>query len=196
MASNRSQKSSASTWKLPSVEARQAAPSVDTEVVPVFQGENRKISLPAKSKYSSLLEKFSKGEAFSARHGSLQMVRFAGVGSAQNVVFLGLGKSSELTAEKARLAAAMLWSKLSAEKVTSVSISMEAGLTQPALVRGFLEGLLLNAYSFNKYKQGADQSVGLSKIYLVSSDRALVSRLSAEAERSLAVAEAVNITRD
>ncbi|MBU6376025.1 MAG: leucyl aminopeptidase [Bdellovibrionales bacterium] len=196
MASTQSPKTLATTWKLPVIEARQTAPAVDSEVVLVFQGENKKISVPARSKYSSLLEKFSKVDAFSARHGSVQMVRFAGLGSAQNVLLLGLGKSSELTHEKARLAASFLWSKLSAEKVQSASIVMEGAMTQPALIRGFLEGFLLNAYSFNKYKKSAEQTAGLSKLYLIGSDRALVARLSSEAERALAVAEAVNITRD
>jgi leucyl aminopeptidase len=196
MASSRTEKTVANTWKLPAVAVARSVPAVDTEIVPVFQGENRKIIIPAGSKYSELLSKFGKGDAFQARHGAVQMVRFAGTGAAENVAFLGMGKSGELNSEKIRQAAAMAWAKLAAEKVSSAAVVVEGMLAQPAHARAFLEGMLLNAYSFNKYKKGAESGISLSKLVLVSSDSTVVSHLNEESKRALAVAEAVNITRD
>ena len=196
MASSRTEKTVASTWKLPAVTVSRTVPAVDTEIVLVLQGENRKIIVPSKAKYADLLRKFAKGDAFQARHGAVQFMRFSGKRGARNVAFLGMGKSADLTPEKARQAAAAAWAKLAAEKVSSAAVSMDGVLAHAAHARAFLEGMLLNAYSFNKYKKAAEPSVALSKLVLVSADRAVMGHLQDEARRALAVAEAVNITRD
>jgi len=199
MATARSSQSASLNSSLPLVEARPAAPAVDTDLVLVFQGESKKAQVPDGSKYAELLSKFSEGDVFQARHGSMQVVRFAGQGSAKNVVFLGLGKAAELTEEKLRQAAAMLWSKLAAEKFESAAMAFDASLSQVSHIRAILEGMLLSAYSFNKYKTGPEQSAkstGLKKLFLISADRSVRSHLAQEATRALAVAECVNITRD
>jgi leucyl aminopeptidase len=196
MASSRTEKTVATTWKLPALSVSRSIPAVDTEIVPVFQGENRKIIISNGSKYSELLSKFGKGEAFQARHGAVQLVRFGGVGAAESVVFLGMGKAAELSVEKIRQAAGTLWSKLVAEKVSTAAVMIEGMLSQPANARAFLEGMLLNAYSFNKYKKGSESGLPVTKLVLVSSDTTVASHLNEESKRALAVAEAVNISRD
>ena len=196
MASSRTEKTVASTWKLPAVSVSRTVPAVDTEIVPVFQGENRKIIVPSKAKYAEVLRKFAKDDAFQARHGSVQFVRFAGKRGARNVAFVGLGKEADLNPEKLRQAAAAVWARLAAEKVPSAAVGIEGSLAHPTHSRAFLEGLLLNAYSFNKYKKAGEAAEPISRIVLVSADRAVMGHLQEESKRALAVAEAVNITRD
>jgi leucyl aminopeptidase len=142
------------------------------------------------------LSKLSHGDVFQGRHGSLQFVRFAGAGSAQSVVFLGLGKAAELTPEKTRQASAILHAKLVAEKVATVAVKVEGAWSATGHLRAFLEGIVLSGYSFTKYKKTSEGFSGLSKVVFVSSDRTVLSHLGTEIARALAVAEAVNVTRD
>ncbi len=196
MASGTARKTVNTAAKALIIEARRALPSVDTEVVPVFQGENRKLMLPEGARYRDLLARFLKEESFSARHGSFQMMRFAGIAPSKNVLFVGMGKVADLTPEKARVVAGLLWSRLAAEKVETASLVVEGLLSQVPHGRAFLEGLALSSYAFNKYKNLAEAPFMPARLILVSEDRSVLSHLADEAHRAMAVAEAVNITRD
>ena len=91
--------------KFPVLEARTAsAGALDTDVVLVFQDAGKKPIPPRDGGYATLIERFRKGEAFAARPGSTQYVRFGGKATAENVLFVGLGASAELTEERARQA--------------------------------------------------------------------------------------------
>ncbi len=192
------------TWKLPSLESRASFTGADAEVVALFQDAGKKAAA-IKGSYSGLVDRLRKSEAFVARTGSVQFVRFGGHGDAESVLFVGFGQAEELTEEKARQAAGNVWAKLCVEKSRQAVVDVDSlrgargiksGLTHLRLARVFAEGLVLGAYSFEKYKKTQETYHGPESLVFVSRDKGLVQKIAKELEQVSAAAEAVNITRD
>ncbi len=196
------------------LEARvSASGQVDTDVLAVFQDAGKK-GIPPRGAYAPLVERFRKGEAFTARHGSTQHVRFGGRNPAENVLFCGLGPATELTEERARMAGGHVWTRLTAEKSRSAAIHVDsladarglrAEITAARLARAFAEGLALGAYQFVKHKssharggraRGADEYHGPERLLFVTHDKSLKAQLDTELARVRAIAAAVKVTRD
>jgi leucyl aminopeptidase len=200
--------SAASSAQYPLFEVRAAAVgTVDTDVLPVFQDSGKK-PIPPRAGYAPLVERLRKSDAFAARLGNTQYIRFAGKGLAENVLFIGMGGAADLTEERVRQAGGHTWAKLLAEKskiaVIHVSALHEARGLKPELatlriVRAFAEGLALSAYQFIKYKSKSparDEYAGPTKIVFATSDKALKAQIEPELERVRAIARAVRVTRD
>lgn len=204
-----------STFKLPTLEARAGAVTVDTDLVPVFQGAagasgKKAVKKGAKAEggaYDDVIARIGEGDVFTGRHGSLQFVRFGGLNGAQNALFVGMGKIADLTEQKLRLAGGMAWGKLTAEKVRSVAIDLDSltrglksDLPAKRAARVFAEGFLLGAYKFDKYKSKPKaekaEYQGVERVVFVGKDRALARNLEKELEQVAGMVEAVNITRD
>src|SRR4051812_26332180 len=100
---------------LPEFAVRAAAEATDTDIVAVFQDSGKKPTVP-KGNYAPWVERLRKSEAFAARLGQTQFVRFGGKGAAENCLFTGVGVPAELTEEKLRQAGGHAWMKLLAEK--------------------------------------------------------------------------------
>ncbi|MBC7691882.1 MAG: leucyl aminopeptidase [Methylotenera sp.] len=216
-------------WKLPSLETRTAAAGLssppDTDLLVIYQDAGKKIIAP-QGHYAPLVERFKKGEAFSARSGSIQYVRFGAVGKAENVMLVGFGQASELTEEKARLAGAHAWAKLSFEKARSVSIDVDSMLEARGLkaenapaglvrvIRAFTEGLLMSAYKVDKKTQApvlskagkgkvstkskspAHDYFGPERLIFVTQDKDVKKELDHELTQVTSMAEAINVARD
>ena len=143
--------------KLPVFDVRPSVSGkIDAEVVAVFQDAAKKAVAP-QGGHGALVERLKKSDAFSARTGAIQFVRYGGKGSVENVAFLGLGSPGELTEERLRSAGGMLWGKLSAEKTRTAVVDadalagargLKADLTSALLLRALAEGLMLSAYQF------------------------------------------------
>jgi leucyl aminopeptidase len=73
------------------------------------------------------------------------------------------GKNNAIQAEAARRAGSKCYDVLKSEKVTSLQITGNSG---DELTLAFLEGLLLSAYSFSKYKKEKDDFVP-SEIFVI-----------------------------
>jgi leucyl aminopeptidase len=202
-------------WKLPLLEVRSTVlGKADTDLVAVFQDAGKKAVPPRKS-FNHLVERLRKEDVFQAKMGSFQFIRFAPVDSSGSVLVLGLGAYSELTEEKLRVAGGHAWSHLVAEKVRELTVHVETffegkeGSSQsthprvdPArMIRSFAEGLILNAYRFDKYKTSKDRSKdqdlgGPSRIVFLVKDKVLKTQLESELKQVLAVGESVRLTRD
>src|SRR4051794_6041325 len=151
-------------WKLPLLEARTSVTgAVDTDIVTIFQDLAKK-AIPPKGVYAGLVDKFRKSDAFEAKPGSLQFIRFAEKGTAENVLFAGLGLETDLTAEKCRVAGGNAWSKLCAEKSKFAVVHLDtffemkspkSDFSPRRCIKAFAEGLVLNAYQFKKHKSKA-----------------------------------------
>jgi leucyl aminopeptidase len=189
----------------PVLEVRGAASgSVDTDVLGVFQDTGKK-AIPPRGAYAKVAEKFRKSDAFAARPGSLQFLRFSGKRSAENALFVGLGTAAELTEERARQAGGNAWAKLVAEKSKTAVVyadslvdarGIQAEATPLRLVCAFAEGLVLAAYQFTKHKSEPAPKSGPAKISFVTGDKQLKELLGAELDLVQATGEAVNVTRD
>lgn len=173
---------------------------IAADVVFVFQATGSKPAALASSPYASTLERLKAAEGFSARVGSTQMVRFGGIGQAENLVFVGLGQPSDLTEDKVRQAGAALWARLGSEKLSSAAVHVsglsQAGGVEMRMVRALLEGVVLSCYRFDKYKKAPDPAHATRKITLITQDRSMQGHIESEIQRVLAVGEAVNLCRD
>lgn len=112
-------------WKLPTFEVRTSSGPVDTDLIAVFQDSAKKPVLPTGT-YSGTVDRFRASEAFTARVGAVQFLRFGGKGAAENAVLVGLGQAAELTEEKARSAGGYAWHKMVAEKAGSVAVHVDS----------------------------------------------------------------------
>lgn len=194
--------------KVPTLEARTSAQAADTDLVVVFQ-DTRKKALAPQGGYSGTVEKLTKAKAFDGSHGSMQFLRFGGRKPAENLLVVGLGSAAELTEEKARIAGAKAWSRLIAEKVSSLNVHVDPvvqtrGFSSQTdsirIVRAFVEGMALSGYKWEKYKSKkatpAKDEVTLDKVSLLIKDKASANLLNSEMKSVQAAAECVNVTRD
>jgi leucyl aminopeptidase len=202
-------------WKLPLLEVRSTdSAKRDTDLVAVFQDTGKK-AVPPRRGFTHLVEKLRKEDVFHAKAGSFQFIRFAPVDSTGSVLVAGLGSYSELTEEKLRASGGSAWSHLVLEKVREVTVHVEtffdgkegkalAGhpkLEPARMIRAFAEGLILNAYQFDKYKTSQNRSHdgqlhGPSRIVFFVSEKALKAQLEHELKQVMAVGHSVRLTRD
>ena len=199
--------------KLPLFEARTSSSDksdvkTDLDIIAVFQDSSNKAISPkggAKDGYAAQVDKLRKSDTFSAKHGSMQVVRFGGKEPAESVLYLGLGQVGNLTEEKFRLAGGMLAAKVAAEKFQHVVVHVDSifdqknQLSQSRCVRSLAEGVALTAYQFNKYKSkasgGVEASSGIHWVW-VTRDKSLKTQLDLEFRQILEMAQAVNVTRN
>jgi leucyl aminopeptidase len=183
---------------LPILEAKTAlGRGVDTDVFTVFQDASKK-AVPPKGPYAAVVTKLRKQDAFAARCGSVQFLRFGGKGGVANALLVGFGTAGELTEEKARSAGGHAWQKLVAEKSKTVAVR---GFTEPRLARAFAEGLILGAYRFEKHKGKGDAKTKTEshfpvRITFVTKDKALQQQMSRDLAEVHAAAAAITVTRD
>lgn len=187
------------------IEYKSASVSVDCDILVVFQDGSKK-PIAVKSPYKALVEKSRKTNTFTASAGSTLFIPYGGKGSAKNVLFVGLGLEADLTLEKARQAGAHAFSKLTSEKMKTVSFLIdvlgESKNNDAAVSRAhaFMEGLVLSSYKFDKYKKKDPKkevsSFGPEKVTMVSKDKKLKSDLTFVTKDLKDVYESVNITRD
>ena len=216
-------------WKLPLLEAKTSlSGKKDTFIIGVFQDTGKKAISPQGS-YSGLVDQLRKENSFQAQRGSLLFFRAFDLSSSENLLFVGLGPESELTDEKLRSLGGQIWSKLVSEKVKQVVIHADTFVGKSAhldsedaasllhlgtphqsgyllkRLKALAEGLILNAYQFDKYKSdqgnvstvgGKDQSLLPHVIQFLSSDQSLKDILSHELKKITWMAESVRVTRD
>ena len=89
--------------------------------------------------------------------------------------------------QKARLAGSKLFDTLKAEKIESVQLT---NFSKPDLMPAFLEGLLLSAYSFSKYKKEKEDSP-LEEIFIFDKNTT-----SEQIDELLNLSQAVYYARD
>lgn len=189
--------------QLPRYEVKSVVQKSDSDVVFVIQDAGKK-PIPPKGLYTSLVEKLRKSDSFAGKVGQVAFIAFGGKGSATHVAVVGLGPVADLTPEKARQAGGYVLSKLSAEKMSSAQIQVDSifdikGASEPEkLIHGFIEGLALSAYKFDKYKKESKpaETVGPAKIFFFSKNKSMKASLDGMLKDAMMVAECVNVTRD
>ncbi|MBY0469991.1 leucyl aminopeptidase [bacterium] len=188
--------------KIPALEAKTAAPaSHDTDVIGIYQDSKNK------GPYAADVEKLLKLGVFKSKAGQVQFLRFAGKSGADNVAIAGLGAKADLTEEKLRSLGGSLWARLSAEKSKNICVHLDTflekkgkmGFTDEEYVRALAEGLILNCYSFDKYKASAKEKkdeTGPEKITFLTSSGSLKRKLETELAKIEVSGTIINIARD
>jgi leucyl aminopeptidase len=190
----------------PTLDAKNAlSTSVDVELIAVAQ-DGAKKAAPPKGPYKQAVEKFRKGDVFTARLGSSQYLRFGGKRKAADALVFGVGNAAELTEEKLRTVGGNLYPKLKAERAKNVAVSLDSlflakgfGLSPARAVRALAEGLILGAYTFDKHKSKSEDGKsyqGPSRITFVTANKKLKAEIDQALSQASAVAESVQVTRD
>lgn len=120
----------------------------------------------AKALQTSLDEKLITGAASEVI--SFREARFLGF---RNVISLGLGVESKLTAEVVRQAAAASYKEIKSLKITEIFVNFDGITTSkknwPLFTQAFIEGLHLAAYSFEELRS-SDKKAEKVEIHLVT----------------------------
>lgn len=192
---------------VPKITVSHGLSNADTDLVLTFQDSTKK-AISGNTSYAAELEKFKKNTSFSGAAKSLQFLRFAGRDGAENVLFAGMGLVSETNDEKARHLGGLAYQKLQAEKSKTISIQVDGFLKTPdlasesialQLLHAFLEGVILRAYSFDKYKSKSDKTgepAGPLHFVLVTLNKTLAAQLNPIVSELAHTAASVNVTRD
>jgi leucyl aminopeptidase len=159
-----------------------ATTDADTVVLGVFEGEPAPAAAPPQA-----AELLASGESKSAAK-SLALAHADG----KRWLLVGLGKRDRLTAETARVAAAIARDR--AEEMSAKRLCWQAPNGESTIAAALVEGTLLADYSFDTYKSaGKDEKAQKQLDTLIVCGE---SALSIAVEQAKIVAEAVNEARD
>jgi leucyl aminopeptidase len=162
-----------------------AATDADTVALAVFKDEQ-----PGEDAPAELRELLSSGEA----SGVFKSLALAHAGG-KRWLSVGLGGRDELSAERARVAAAVARER--ARELSARALCWQAPpKSDPAIAAALVEGTILSDYSFERYKSAPEGSSDERPKHL---ERLIVSAAedaSAGVERAAVVAEATNSARE
>jgi leucyl aminopeptidase len=155
-----------------------AGTAADTRVVPLFEGEGL-----AQDSLQQLVEL---GEAKPALKKVAVAHEDAPGGGQRRVLIAGMGKRSELSAERARVAAAAAAARAGELGTVSLSWDTPAG---DGIAAGLVDGTLLRLYRFDRFKASPENGHSVESLELTGAD-------DAEVERARVSSEAANAARD
>lgn len=173
--------------------------SSDTEIVVVFQDEGKKVS-PPKGRYKELVERLRKSSSFKGATGSVEFLRFNGVG-VENVMFVGAGKLEDAKPETFRRAGAAAWAMIRDGRAGEATLISESILSAKGggfgWLRAFLEGMALAAYRFDRHQTQVEaDSNSPVVVHVRAPESGKKSKVSEAADYASAVGESVALTRD
>jgi leucyl aminopeptidase len=140
--------------------------------------------------------------------GEQTLIHTLGKLPAERVLVMGLGKSDELTLDRARMVsaeAAKHLRKIGAWRVGSIVHGAGTGTARGAGSGGFnsaqaiqalVEGALLGLYRFARYKPNAEDAKEMESLAIVERDRGKLRAMVEAVRRGKIVAEATNAARD
>ncbi|NMO19788.1 leucyl aminopeptidase [Pyxidicoccus fallax] len=173
-------------------------------VIPLFEGELGDTAPSSLAAADTALEGRLRGaatqEGFKAKGEQSFLMHTHGRATAERVLLLGLGNRARFTPEVLRLAAGRAVKAALRLKAGTVAFVLPATDAADATVRAVVEGLMLGAYRFDKYKSSARDEKNPARVGKV----ALVLPEGLEKSRELddalnlgrRVAEATNWARD
>lgn len=184
-------------------------PQTGLSTLVVFAAKDKKSGKPVTAKLpsavQSLLEFAQQDASFSGDAKETSFFRRANADGYTNVLFVGLG--SNPNPESVRVAAAVAYSNLKGNKVTSAGLLgeslMRAGKDAGALIQAATEGFILATYEFNQHKGKAgkkdegkkkDEKPKLNEITILTSG-APSAALQKSVQRGETLAECQNFAR-
>lgn len=145
------------------------------------------------------LSRRAKAEKFEGKSGQTLTVTPLDNRHAARIVVAGLGKKSELTAEKIRRAAAGCALALRDSGAKTIAYPLEAGATRKLTVEeragAVTEGAALALYSFDQLKSEKEKKK-VGELLLLAPDRASVRAASSAARKGEIMAQSAMLARD
>jgi leucyl aminopeptidase len=166
-----------------------------------FFFQNDKKEAVVTSQTLTEIQDLAKSGTFTASSKSCFFIRESYI-EKTNLVAVGLGNKKTFTPEIARITGAVVYNKMSSEKVKSFGLDVDTLLKSinknqaDEVLRAFLEGFYLASYSFDKYKSTKAPAPKLTEVKLVSADRKNEAWLAQLAYDVLTTVDCIFITRD
>ena len=93
---------------------------------------------------------------FNGHHNELSLIHTKGKIRPERILLVGLGKRSDITREKLRQAGGKASSFLKGLNIKNIALSTKTITSLKRMPVDFLEGCLLSAYSFQKYRKNLE----------------------------------------
>ncbi len=133
---------------------------------------------------------------FTGKSGEVLSLPVAGI-AAKRLVLVGLGDEKNASAESLRAAGGRAAKALARAKAKHAALSAAAPrrVKPEEAAQALIEGVLLGAYRFDKYKSGDDKPPALERIALLAPDARQVVALRRGAKLGQVLAESANFAR-
>jgi leucyl aminopeptidase len=116
------------------------------------------------------------------------------------IVILGLGKKSELTSEKIRVAIAEVCKMLRQKSAENIALSVQSiginDLSSQTIGQAIAEGALLGTYTFRKHITKAPDYKEIQLLNLIIKEKSKVLSIQKGCQKGTIIAEATALTRD
>jgi leucyl aminopeptidase len=134
---------------------------------------------------------------FTGKSGETLSLPVAGI-AAKRLVLIGLGDDAKLDAEAARAAGGRAAKALARAKAQSAALALATSrrLDAEAAAQALVEGVVLGAYRFDKYKSGNEKPPALERIALLAADARAQTAARRGARLGQILAESANFARD
>lgn len=174
----------------------------DAIILGVFEGMKRPrgdISIINKALDGAVSELVHAGE-IKGKLGEVTVVHSLGRITAERLALVGLGKRTDLTADRIRIAVAEVSRTLQKKGVKHAAIApLGAGfgkISPQASGQAIAEGAILGLYSFSKHKAPENEQEKLESLTIVDRSRVEIGAIKQGAVEGQILAEAANLARD
>ncbi len=168
-----------------------------TQVMGAFQAEGKNAPHCTRDEFSDLLAKLNTEEVFKGRKGQTYFLRALDDAS-PNLLFVGLGKTDEVTGETYRIAGAHMAKRLENEKIKEAAVDFASfhtkALKNEKAALALAEGALFSQYSFDHYRSEKTKPTLASIAFY--GDKKSESALEKAVNQATAENNAVRIARD
>lgn len=169
---------------------------VDVLVLPVFEGPEAGPGVKD-VKGVDLLGLY-RDAALEGERGQTLLVPNTGIDglAARSVLLVGMGKRSDAGVDAVRRAAGTVARQLSKRGSVATTLAQAGGRNATEAVQAVVEGLILGAYRFDRYKSKKDAPPALERVTVLGPARWDAKATKAAIERARIVSEAASWARD
>ncbi|MFA5353094.1 MAG: leucyl aminopeptidase, partial [Thermodesulfovibrionales bacterium] len=161
----------------------------DTLILPVFEGGFPDLYSDLDRLSGGLIQRVMDSGEFTGKEEQCLLLHVKAINSPR-IILAGLGKESEITAERLRRAGGVAFSCLKKVKEAALSTRLIGQCPSPQrAIASFLEGALLSMYRFEKYKK-AENGRDLKELTVLSPEKDIPLR------EVQSVVSAVSLARD
>jgi leucyl aminopeptidase len=168
---------------------KETAAACDVLILPLTEDTGLRPYADIDRKLNGMLTRVVSSKECTGQLNQASLLHTRGLISPERVLLVGIGKSPEVTVEKLRQAGGCAWSFLKKLTIKKAALSTKLIASVKMPPTAFLEGFLLSAYSFEKYKKESTGKLG--SMTLLSN-----MNLNREVRRTETIAAAVNLARD
>ncbi|HEU4356452.1 MAG TPA: leucyl aminopeptidase [Actinomycetota bacterium] len=169
---------------------------VDVLVLPVYEGPEAGPGI-GEVKGIDLLALY-RDAALKGERGETLLVPNTGIDglAARSVLLVGVGKRAEASADSVRRAAGKAARHLTKRGSVATTLAQAGGRNPAGAVQAVVEGLILGAYRFDRYKSTKDDPPALERVTVLGAARWDAKTAKAAIERARIVSESTTWARD